>query len=202
MQQKSNLATSPQKSSALPEPWIERLFRRFEAMYGARFADAWRGCDLRNVKSVWAEQLGQYSREELATGALKCMERDWPPTLPEFLKLCRPPWDYQAALLEAIEQTVRRRQGRDFWSHPAIYWAAVKVGEFNLLSRTVKELDTEWRKAFSEQLSRGQWEEIPARLAALPAPGQTHSRELGTASIGDMLRMLHGQDAAVEQAKQ
>lgn len=85
------LATSQQRSSALPEPWIERLFSRFEAMYGAKFADAWKGCDLRNVKVVWAEALGACSREELAAGISGCLRKDWPPTLPEFLKLCRQP---------------------------------------------------------------------------------------------------------------
>lgn len=83
------LATSQQKSSALPEPWINRLFSRFEAMYGAKVADAWKGCDLQNVKAVWAETLGCFSRDELAAGISGCMSRDWPPTLPEFVKLCR-----------------------------------------------------------------------------------------------------------------
>lgn len=82
-------ATSPPKPSALPEPWIERLFARFEAMYGAKFADAWKGCDLQNVKAVWAETLGALSRDDLAAGVAGCMEREWPPTLPEFVKLCR-----------------------------------------------------------------------------------------------------------------
>ena len=85
------LATSQPKSSALPEEWIERLFARFEAMYGAKFADAWKGCDLRNVKIVWAETLGSLSRDELSAGIAGCMTREWPPTLPEFVKLCRQP---------------------------------------------------------------------------------------------------------------
>ncbi len=85
------LATSLPKSSALPEEWIERLFARFEAMYGARFADAWKGCDLRNVKFVWAETLGSLSRDELSAGVAGCMTREWPPTLPEFVTLCRQP---------------------------------------------------------------------------------------------------------------
>ena len=75
--------TSQPKSSALPEQAISRLFARFEAMYGAKFADAWKGCDIRNVKAVWAETLGALSREELAAGVSGCMGREWPPTLPE-----------------------------------------------------------------------------------------------------------------------
>ncbi len=187
-----SLATSAPKSSALPEPWIERLFARFEAMYGARFADAWRGCNLASVKAVWAEDLGGYSREELAAGVAGCRQKDWPPTLPEFLKLCRPPIDYQAALIEAVEQMARRDSGGDRWSHPAIYWAAVKIGSYDLSRKTLRDLDGEWRKAFGDQMALGQWPEIPERLPALPAPGQTHSREVGRETVQEMLRRLKG----------
>lgn len=89
MTHKPTLATSQQKSSALPDAWIERLFARFEAMYGAKFADAWKGCNIASVKSVWAETLGTLSRDELAAGVAGCMAKEWPPTLPEFVKLCR-----------------------------------------------------------------------------------------------------------------
>ncbi len=85
------IATSRPRSSALPDEWIERLFSRFEAMYGARFADAWKGCDIANVKSFWAETLGSLSRAEISAGVAGCMAREWPPTLPEFVKLCRQP---------------------------------------------------------------------------------------------------------------
>ena len=185
-----SLATSPPKSSALPEPWIERLFARFEAMYGARFADAWKGCSIAHVKAVWAEDLGGVSRDELAAGIAGCRSRDWPPTLPEFMKLCRPPIDHQAALLEAIEQMARRESGRDRWSHPAIYWAAAKIGAYDRGRKTLRDLDAEWRKAFGDQMALGQWPEIPERLPALPAPGQTHSREVGKETIQAMLARL------------
>jgi hypothetical protein len=187
-----SLATSRPKSSALPEPWIERLFSRFEAMYGARFADAWRGCNLQRVKAVWAEELGGYSREELSSGIAACLTKDWPPTLPEFLKLCRPPVDFTAALIEAVEQMARRDSGSDRWSHPAIYWAAVKIGSYDLSRKTLQELGPEWNKAFGDQLALGKWEAIPVRPPALPAPGQTHSREVGKETIQAMLRRLKG----------
>ena len=89
MRKTPTLATSQQSPSALPDQWVERLFARFEAMYGAKFADAWKGCDLLNVKAIWAETLGAMSREELAAGVAGCMGKDWPPTLPEFVKLCK-----------------------------------------------------------------------------------------------------------------
>ncbi|MBK8113485.1 MAG: hypothetical protein IPK44_02565 [Candidatus Accumulibacter sp.] len=58
----------------------------------------------------------------------------------------------------------RRESGSDRWSHPAIYWAAVKIGSYDLSRKSPKELDKEWRKAYSDQLAIGQWGDIPERL--------------------------------------
>lgn len=166
-------ATSPQRPSVLPDEWIERLFLRFSAMYGSRFSDMWRGCDLSAVKAAWAEDLGGLTRDELRRGVDACKTREWPPTLPEFVKLCRPPISAEAAFREAVEQTIRRDQGRDQWSHPAIFWAAQKITAFELKNRSWRELEAVWRDEFGKQLARGEWPPIPERLEALPAPGET-----------------------------
>ena len=84
-------AILPASPSALPEKWIDKLFERLEALYGARFHDAWRGVDLANVKRTWAEKLADFaSMPDCLKSALDaCDEKPWPPTLPEFLALCR-----------------------------------------------------------------------------------------------------------------
>lgn len=84
-------ATSPQSLIALPESWINRLFGRLEGLYGSRFHDLWKGTDLENVKAVWAEKLaGIRGQPEVLKAALDaCDDKPWPPTLPEFLELCR-----------------------------------------------------------------------------------------------------------------
>jgi len=185
-----SLSTSRPKSSESPESGIERLFAELEGMYGSKFADAWRGCDLNNVKSVWTRRLKGYSRDELLRGVDACENLRFPPTLPDFLQLCRPPVDFTAALLEAVEQMARRESDSDRWSHPAIYWAAVKIGSYDLSRKTMKELEPEWRKSFGDQLAIGQWPEIPKRAPALPAPGQTHNREVGRETVHAMLARL------------
>lgn len=83
--------TSLANVRALPEAWIERLFNRLSAMYGSKFADLWRGTDLENVKRTWAEKLGGFvDRPDIIRYALDaCDDRPWPPTLPEFIGLCR-----------------------------------------------------------------------------------------------------------------
>lgn len=145
------------------------------AFYGARFADMWRGCDLAGIKQVWAAELGDYSREEIARGVASCRTRDWPPTLPEFLKLCRPAIDYERAYHEAVEQMRKREDGADTWSTPAVFWAACKLGG-DLRAHPYHAIKGRWAAALdaaSQDLAAGKLPaEIPERRVALPAPGQ------------------------------
>lgn len=164
--------TSPEKQPALPDAWIRRLFSRLSAMYGSRFADMWRGCDLDDVKAVWAADLGVLSRAELVAGVEACKGRDWPPTLPEFLKLCRPPVDFGAALSEAIAQTIKRKTGEDAWSSKAVFWAAQKVSSWELENRSRRDLEPLWKTELSKTLADPNLPDIPPRSKTLPAPGQ------------------------------
>lgn len=60
-------------------------------MYGTKFADLWAGCDIESVKAKWVDKLRGFSDHpgviQKAIDALD--ERPNPPTLPEFLGLCR-----------------------------------------------------------------------------------------------------------------
>jgi hypothetical protein len=162
----------------LPTSWIERLFDRLSGFYGSKFGDLWRGCDIESVKRTWAEALAGYSPDEIKHGLNACLSRIFPPTLPEFLMLCRPPVDFESAFCEAVEQMRRRESGCDEWSSPAIYWAAVQIGSFDLRNATWPVIKPRWTAVLQAQLDKREWPEIPPRLAALPAPGQsTISRE-------------------------
>lgn len=162
-------------STGVPLSWIEKLFERLSAYYGARFADMWRGCDLEGVKQVWAMELGDCTRAEIARGVSACKTRDWPPTLPEFLKLCRPAIDYERAFLEAVEQMRRRETGADAWSTPAVFWAAVKVGG-DLRAHPYQAIKGRWQAALDESIEGIRTGKLPAdvpeRREALPAPGK------------------------------
>ena len=75
----------------LPDLWIAKIFDQMSAMYGSKFADLWRGSDLATVRRVWAEKLAGF---ETMPGAIKealaaLDSKPFPPTLPEFLALCR-----------------------------------------------------------------------------------------------------------------
>jgi len=70
---------------------VDRLFSRFTALYGAQKVGAmWHGADIAEVKSVWAAQIEPH--KDVLRDAIQSLinqGREWPPTLPEFVALCR-----------------------------------------------------------------------------------------------------------------
>lgn len=181
----TNLETPSTSPQPLPEAWIERLFERMSGYYGARFADAWRGIDPAAMKRCWAEELAGYSRDEIAAGVRALKTRDWPPTLPEFLKLCRPPTDTRVDWADACEQMRIRLQGHgaDRWSRPQVYWAAVAIGAYDLNALAWEQIRSRWEKA----LASAKTDPIPEYRAQLPAPGQqTITREEAASRISEI----------------
>lgn len=69
--------------------WIERLFGRLAALYGAAFGRQWSGTNLDDVKSTWAEKLGGFTAQQIGDALKSCDERPHPPNLPEFISACR-----------------------------------------------------------------------------------------------------------------
>lgn len=143
-------------------------------MYGAKFGQQWQGLTPRELKDSWDQKLSGMSESEIRAGLVACLSREWPPTIPEFLRLCRPWMNPEVAYHEAVHGMSCRRRGEiGQWSHPAIYWAAVATGTHDLLNSTYGSIKARWEKAFSEELAKGSWHAIPEVREALPAPGQT-----------------------------
>lgn len=68
---------------------IEHLFSRMAALYGERFGAMWRGTNVEHVQLTWAIELAKLTREQLLTGNDNLAAIPRPPTLPEFVALCR-----------------------------------------------------------------------------------------------------------------
>ena len=81
--------TLRQLSREQQQGWIERLFSRLEAPYGASFGRQWDGTNVAEVKTVWAEKLGGFSAPQIGEALKSCDEKPYPPNLPEFIDLCR-----------------------------------------------------------------------------------------------------------------
>lgn len=78
-------------SQALPDAWIEKIFQKFEDYYGAKWAAQYGNFPRERVKGTWAEELAGFAtKPECISQALTAQKSSpFPPTLPEFLGLCR-----------------------------------------------------------------------------------------------------------------
>lgn len=86
-----NRETSPPRPSVLPDGWIAKIFDHMAAMYGSKFADLWRGTEPEKVRAMWAEKLAGFAdKPQAIKQALSALDdHPFPPTMPEFLALCR-----------------------------------------------------------------------------------------------------------------
>lgn len=168
-----HLQTSSTSIDPLPIKWIEALFEKMSLAYGRKFSDQWAGVDPDKLKAHWAQELATMSRAEISRGYNALENRDWPPTLPEFKKLCRPPVDALNAYYEALNGLQSRERGEvGTWSHPAIFWASVAVSAHDLKTLPYAQIKQRWEAALDEQMAKGEWSAIPAPMVALPAPGK------------------------------
>lgn len=78
-------------SKAVPEAWIERLFVRLSAIYGSKMATMWGDCPKADIMDAWGEALASADPANVRSALAKVAERypSWPPTLGEFMALCR-----------------------------------------------------------------------------------------------------------------
>jgi hypothetical protein len=173
-------------SNPVPVTWVESLFKRMSALYGNKFVDMWKGTDIQAVKELWAEEMGKLTREDLKRGYDGLMKRDWPPSLPEFVSMCRPEIDVLVAYYEALAGVTDRSRGEvGKWSHPAIFWAATPL-TFELLNQTYSQIKQSWESALKVQLAKGQWESIPAPTLQLEAPKSPNSRKNAEKTMQDL----------------
>lgn len=166
-------------------------------LYGSKFAQQWQGLTARELKDSWDQKLSGLGERDVRRGLVACLRREWPPTLPEFLRLCCPWMDTEVAYHEAVHgMSCRRRGEMGEWSHPAVYWAAVAVSSNDLLNSTYGSIKGRWEKTLIEEMEKGTWKEIPKASVALPAPKQTAADRVQAAKA---LKAM-GAEKALDQA--
>ena len=171
---------------------VEALFSEFEALYGSRFADMWRHTDVSHVKAMWAKALAGLTAAEIRTGLAGCGSRHWPPSLPEFVSLCRPEPDPERAFAFAQEQVSRRPRGEDVWPDRALYWAAVAFGFYDLRSMSWPQAKNRWSRIWMEtRQMEAKLPPVPLAREALPAPGKNLTdRETARRYLADLKRLV------------
>lgn len=152
---------------------VEALFSEFEALYGARFADMWKGTDIAYVKTVWAKALAGLKVRDVRAALDQCRFKAWPPSLPEFLGLCCPPPDPERAFVMAQALVSRRSFGEDVWPEKALYWAAVEFGFFDLRSMSWLVAKSRWSRIWLEKCAiEDGLPPVPDSHVKLAAPGK------------------------------
>jgi hypothetical protein len=166
----NQLSTSSTSTAALPESWIEKMFHKMLLEYGKKFTDQWGGADTDELIAHWARELAGYTGPEMKRGLAGLDNREWPPTLPEFKKMCRPPVNEMTGYYEAIAGLEQRGKGEfGVWTHPAIYWAANFL-RVDLMSQTYAQVKDRWNAILKSQMERGEWADIPPARVLLPTP--------------------------------
>ncbi len=161
----SSISTIP-----LPESWVEKMFHKMLLDYGKKFTDQWGGADSGELKAHWAREMASYTGPEIKRGLAAMESRDWPPTLPEFKKMCRAPLNPLTAYHEALAGLEARGKGEaGTWSHPAIYWSA-SLMRADLQAQTYAQVKDRWTALLQAQFERGEWAEIPAARVLLATP--------------------------------
>ncbi len=75
----------------IPEAWMQRLFSRLRAIYGNRMATMWGDCPEADVMDAWQDGLRFKTGDAIRKGLEQVATAypEWPPTLGEFLGLCK-----------------------------------------------------------------------------------------------------------------
>lgn len=156
---------------------IDQLFMRLDAMYPQRWRSAFPSqASIEAWRDTWADAFADegITPQQVADAVRACRKRfDWPPSLTEFLKLCCPPVDHESAFQEAVNQMRLRETNDDKWSSPAIYWAAVEFGSWELRQATYSLVRARWMRILEAKLADRNLPDVPERRTALPAPGKT-----------------------------
>ena len=157
---------------------MDHLFNRLDGSYPNRWRAAFANAQaIQNWREAWSEAFSEegVTTQDISNAIRSCRKMyDWPPSLPEFLKACKPNIDNETAFYEAVQQMVKRATNEDQWSHPAIYWAAVQMGT-DLNNNPYALVKNRWIRALTTELAKGSWDEIPRRLEALVAPGKCYA---------------------------
>lgn len=165
--------TAAPSKAPLPDSWVERIFDRMQGLYGSLWVDRWRSGEtverggrqfdrgLLNAKATWAQELGGFAdqSDRIAKALEACRHRSLPPTLPEFLDLCRqtvaeqakalpPPVPDAQRRMENIERAAAVRvevAGDKGWAHRlrARYPSGERLQQIQI-SLASAALDEEW----------------------------------------------------------
>jgi len=206
--------TAITQSTATSNAWLEplerldgltamqQLYNRLDGMYPNVWRANFKGEDsVANWEDSWSEAFDDegLNPKQVFEGLRACRRAyDMPPSLPQFLKACRPVTvhanDAEALFHRAvIEMRNRRERKAQDWPSRPLFWAAASIGK-DLLMLPYRELAGRWKAVLDANANRD--DPIPdvKPADALPPPSPAESRkenakrlrEYGAQNIGSM----------------
>lgn len=159
---------------------MDHLFNRLDGLYPGRWRANYPSPEaIKSWNDAWLEAFVEEGLDpaEVRPGIANCRRAyAWPPSCTEFLRACRPYLDPEVAYRLAVSGMTDRAKGNiGEWPHPAIYWAAVRIGQHDMLQASWQAVKTRWENTLSAELARGRWDAVPEPAFSLPAPGATVS---------------------------
>lgn len=170
---------------------IDHLFNRLDGAYPGKWRSMFPSPEsIRNWSESWVETFEENGIDfEMVKVGLKVVRSkyEWPPSVTEFVKACKPSIDPLKAYYEAVEGMRRRDAGEmGIWSSPAVFWAAVEVSAFDLKSMTYSAIRGRWEKSLDFQVSRNEWESIPVPMIAIPYEPKKLTKEEATQRLKEL----------------
>lgn len=184
---------------------ITHLWQCFDLAYPTVWRASFRSTGKDQItqwKQLWARTLARqgFSPDDLLRAGIEQLFidfPDYPPSLGALVRWLRqrvcagPELDPERAFYEAIENLRLREEGRDRWSHPAIYWAAVDIGAFDLRNATWDQIKRRWTATLQARLAEESLPEVPPARKQIPAPGKTEpTRENVKKYLEEIKKML------------
>jgi hypothetical protein len=194
---------------------IDKLYARFDGMYMQKWKSNFPSTSaIDNWNLAWADALSRHGiKPSVAFAAVQKCEAafPWPPSLPEFIALCRPPLDYEQAFHDAVAQLQKRHSDEhdDFWPQPAIYWAAIDYGQFELRNASYGQAAARWKRLLDKRLE-GECPAVqpfalqlaaPARNAEGAAITSEEAKAAAMAAMANLAAKRPSRDVAIDRAR-
>lgn len=166
--------------TGLQESAIQRLFSRMGRMYLTKWTHSFKGDqDIKNWALEWSQEFVRHgiAPQMVMTAIERCVVEyvDWPPSLPQFIAMCRPKVDYEQAFHDAVRQMHKRQLADpadpDHWPMPAVYWAAVDFGQYELRQASYGQAAARWKRLLDKRMQDG-CPAVPAYVPQLAAPAR------------------------------
>lgn len=132
------------------------FFEMLKMEYGKLYADQWAHIKPENMIFYWVESLIDYDISEIKKGIEAQKMKDFPPTLPQFRKLCRPDINFAQAYYEAIEGLNSIERGNVYiWSNEAIRTSAMSLKN-TLMQMPYNQIRDQWEFTLKKALNKVQ----------------------------------------------